>query len=54
MTAIFLANIYSKWTERDQPKPYHAIVLGTLIELLTDLYSSSKKSFGSYIYLITP
>lgn len=52
MTAIL--NIYSKWTEQDQPKRYCENVLETLIELLTDLYSSSKKSFGSYIYLITP
>lgn len=53
MTAIL--NIYSKWTEWDQPKRYCANVLETLTERLTDLYSSSsKRSFGSYIYVIKP
>ena len=54
MTAIL--NIYSKWTEWDQPKRYFANnVLETLVERLTDLYSSSsKRSFGSYIYVIKP
>ena len=53
MTAIL--NIYRKWTEWDQPKRYYANVLETLIERLTDLYgSSSKRSFGSYIYVIKP
>lgn len=52
LTAIL--NIHRKWTEWDESKGYCASFLEILIEILTDLYSSSKKSFGSYIHLIKP